>query len=79
MTEAQSNKAYGDLARADIKNLSADVTRGPGDSDDTIARRLYYIQMEVYSAYAGSDLATDFDYLPKDVRDSWLKAAAKVV
>jgi hypothetical protein len=40
----------------DVANLQKDVRRKPGESDEHLAHRLFNLQMEVYSANAGSTL-----------------------
>ncbi len=49
----------------------------PGESRDDLAQRMFYLQMEIYSAHAGRDLYEVGDYksLSYKVKKSWLKLA----
>jgi hypothetical protein len=61
----------------DIRNMQSHVKRQSGESIESVAARLYYAQMEVYSAYAGRDLDTQFELLPDEVRAQWIAGAKK--
>lgn len=48
-----------------------------GETLEDLARRLFYLQDEIYSAHMGSDLNGDFDRLDKPTRQAWLRAAER--
>jgi hypothetical protein len=70
-------KAYGDMARRDIESEQAKVRRKQGESNESLAERLFEAQMEVYSGYAGSDLYTHdtFAKLSQEDRQGWIERA----
>lgn len=53
------------------------VVPEPGEDREDLARRMFYLQMEIYSAHAMTTLygPNDFEFLADDVRASWLKKA----
>ena len=66
----------------DIEYQMSRVRRGEGEGDEQLARRMYYLQMEVLSANAGCDLVTNdpldpfrFENLDADTREGWLRKA----
>lgn len=60
------------------ENMKALVPEQDEDRED-FARRMFYLQMEIYSAHAGTTLYRDgdFEWLPVKVRKSWLAKADK--
>ena len=48
-----------------------------GESVRDFAERLYYMQMEVYSAWAGCDLDVYFGSLPKKTIEGWMRLARR--
>ncbi len=58
-----------------IQNAHADMTRGGSESIEDFAKRLYYRQMEIYSAHAGRDLDTPFELIGPQARKSWFDMA----
>ena len=46
-----------------------------GESREVLARRLFNIQMEVYSSHAGRDLDGEFNFLTEKQQNSWFKLA----
>lgn len=46
-----------------------------GESAEDFANRMYSMQMEVFSAWAGHDLFTPFFTLPKKVQNGWIEKA----
>lgn len=56
-----------------MERLEAD----PGENREDLARRMFYLQMEIYSAHAGIDLYApgDFENLTSGDRDGWLAQA----
>jgi hypothetical protein len=59
----------------DAKYQMEKMRRGKDESIESFARRLYYMQMEVYSANAGRDLDMAFELLPIDSQEIWIKSA----
>lgn len=51
---------------------------GKGERIADFARRMYYMQMEIYSSYAGRDLDTPFEHLPTDVQAGWINSAEQI-
>ena len=49
----------------------------PGENREDLARRMFYLQMEIYSAHAMTTLYQDGDFenLTKQTQESWLKSA----
>jgi hypothetical protein len=68
-------KTYGEWARHDIKYEHSKMKRSESESIADFAARLYYMQMEVYSAYAGRDLDEDFWSIPEEYRKQWIELA----
>ena len=71
-------------ATSDVEYQLSKVKRRDGESDEALARRLYYLQMEVYSANAGRDLVSDsetdpssFRNLSTEVQQGWMTFAKK--
>lgn len=60
-----------------VHQVLSRMKRGKGESVADFARRKYYMQMEIYSSYAGRDLDTDFDLLPAKVQADWIRSAKK--
>lgn len=62
---------------ADVAHQMSQVHREENESDESLARRMFYLQMEVYSANAGVMLygSGDFERLSKEMQNSWLSAA----
>jgi hypothetical protein len=50
-----------------------------GESIEDFARRRYYMQMEVYSSWAGRDLDVQFEFLDGKVQKDWIKSAKQAV
>jgi len=66
----------GDLARKDIQHEHDKMEVKPDEPVEDVARRMYSIHIEIYSAYCGHDLENNFDCLPPKTRASW-KSVAK--
>ena len=51
----------------------------PGEDREDLARRMFYLQMEIYSAHAMTTLYRegDFERLTDEIQVSWLKKADK--
>jgi len=66
-------------ATDDVKYQLSQARREPGETDEKLARRLFYLQMEVYSANAGRDLyeGGDFERLDPQVQEQWIEKAGK--
>ncbi len=49
----------------------------PGIDRETLARQLFYMQMEIYSAHAGRDLYDhdSYEYLPEENKKGFLEMA----
>lgn len=64
----------------DIKYQQSKITRNPSESDYSLAKRLFGVQMEVYSANSGSDLYTvdSFDRLGVELQNKWIETARKL-
>lgn len=59
----------------DVRNNLARMKRQAGEPAEDFANRLYSMQMEIYSAWAGRDLWVPFFTLPKKVQEGWIKRA----
>jgi hypothetical protein len=55
------------------KQQDNELRIGEKESIEDFARRRYYMQMDLYSACAGYDLATQFESLPSEVQAEWLE------
>ena len=49
------------------------VKRNAGESDEDLARRLFYIQKDVLAANVGSDLVSNFDLLKPRDKKAWIE------
>jgi hypothetical protein len=58
-----------------INHAQSYIKRGENETDEQLAARLYYAQMEVYSTYAGRDLDVDFNLIDSEARKGWLEMA----
>lgn len=67
-------------AGAAVAAAFAKVTREPEETDEQLARRMFYLQMEIYSAHAGRDLYRegDFELLPDLAKQSWTAIASTI-
>lgn len=65
------------LATQDLKNEREALQLVDGETLNELAARLFYTQMEVYSSYAGHDLAPNgtFSRLNATAKRGWLVAA----
>ena len=66
----------------DIAYQMSLVKRESGESDEHLAERLYYVQMEVLSANAGCNLVSNdqvdlfqFKNLNPEIRNNWIEKA----
>jgi len=59
-------------AVAHARDVLSGMERDPGESDEDFAIRRYNMQMEIYSAYAMTDLWRPFWELPKDIQKQWI-------
>lgn len=72
-------------ATDDVKYQQSLMRRKVGESDESFARRLFAMQVEVYSANAGTDLDQDregqpglrFDTLDAETRSGWIESAKR--
>ena len=63
-----------------VKSVHDNMERlipNPGEDREDLARRMFYLQMEIYSAHAGVDLFNlgDFELLTDDNQRNWLESA----
>ncbi len=65
------------LATEDLKNMRETIKPMEDETLEGLAARLFYMQMEVYSAHAGHDIYKDFDRLDDATRQGWLAAARR--
>lgn len=68
---AESKGGAVEAARDYLKGMKP--TKGASVED--FAANLFFWQMEIYSSYAGRDLDQPFEYLDKDTKAGWMKAA----
>ncbi len=66
----------------DVAYQMSMIQRQPGESNESLARRLYKVQMDVYSANAGSDIISmglsdpfRFENLDPIVQKDWIEKA----
>ena len=67
-------------ATKDVEYQWSKIRPHKDESDEQLARRLFAVQMEVYSANAGRDLVDDslnFDALDEKTKQQWLESARK--
>lgn len=66
-------------ATKDIKHQFSQVKRKEGETDEQLARRLFYLQAEVYSANAARTLFDEdaFEKLGSEIQNQWLELAKK--
>lgn len=62
-----------------VRNSMKGLTPESGEDRENLARRMFYFQMEIYSAHAMTTLysAGDFECLTAKVQRGWLVAADK--
>ena len=67
-------------ATDDVKYQMSLMRREKDESDEQFARRLFSVQMEVYSANAGRDLIDDnfnFNTIDSETRAGWIESAQR--
>lgn len=68
----------GSLGAVDtVRRYIGEMQSGEGESVEGFAIRMYEMQMEIYSAYAGRDLDVPWGHIKKEYQDGWLKKARK--
>lgn len=59
----------------DSEHAQSHIKRGPDETDEQLASRLFYRHMEVVQAYVMADVSADFKHLPRSVKQTWLDKA----
>ena len=64
-------------ATSEVAYHLSQIARTEGETDEKLARRMFYLQMEIYSANAATTLYQegDFELLPDEVQKQWLEKA----
>lgn len=62
-----------------VRNNMERLVPEPGEDQGSLARRMFYLQMEIYSAHAMTNLYKegDFELLPVENQRGWLESAAR--
>jgi len=71
---------YSGSATDDVKYQLSQVKREPKETDEDLARRLFYLQIEIHSANVGHDLyqGGDFERLDPEIQTGWMERAKKI-
>jgi len=56
-----------------VREVLSEMKRSKGETDEEFAERRYNMQMEIYSAYAMTDLWKPFWQLPEKIQKQWIK------
>ncbi len=69
------NLTLGAMARKDIQSAHDAMEFKSDEPAEDLAARMFAIHIEIYSSYCGHDLEDNFDTLPSDIKQSWIKVA----